>query len=237
MSAREHEDRNERLFNAIETTLNHLHKKQPQDEIMAQLRERYDSAMYLMESTSGVLRDMGLPCADAELLAAIPAIVRRCHREEFGKNPRFSTAFEMARFLEGLFVGVHTEHFYIVCLDAGGRMIDTVLLQKGGEDSTPFYLEQMLSNALRKDADAIVLCHNHPRGTTWPSDEDVNCTMKAMGALASTGIILLDHIIIAEKQPVSIRECGLVRADLWLRQAMESTLNRGWLARGLMNEE
>lgn len=237
MSAREYEDRNERLFNAIETALSRLHKKQPQDEVMAQLREQFDSAMYLMESPPDVLGDAGLPDADAALLSAIPAIVRRCLRDEFGDTPRLSTVFDTARYLDGFFVGVHAEHFYVVCLDLGGRMIDTVLLQKGGEDSTPFYLQQMLSIALNRNADAIVLCHNHPRGSTWPSDEDVSCTLKAMEALAATGIILLDHIIIAGKQPVSIRECGLVRADLWLRQAMESTLNQGWLAHGLMNKE
>lgn len=234
MSIRENEDRNERLFNAVETALVHLHKKQSPAEQMDVLRSRYDSAMYMLESNSHMLASAGLSRADALYFSAIPAITRRCRKDEFGDKPRLNTVSVMAEYLKGFFVGIHVEHFYMVCLDKNGRHIDTVLLQRGGDDSAPFYLGQMLSVAVRKGASAVVLCHNHPGGTLRPSQEDLACTLEAMNALASTNIVLLDHIIIAGKQPVSIRECGLILAHLWMSQDMKGSLNRNWLDKDLL---
>lgn len=234
MSRLEHDDRNQRLFNAIEVALGRLHRRKPMDDVMKDLHFRYDSAMYLMESSAHALSEAGLAPGDALLLSAIPALARRCLQDEYGEKPRLNTVSVMAQYLQGFFVGVHVEHFYMVCLDRGGRLIETVLLQKGGDDSTPFYLEQMLSIAVRKGAFAIVLCHNHPRGTMRSSDADIHCTLQAMNALLSTGIVLLNHIIIAGKQPVSMRECGMVKGYLWLHQNMESTLNRNWLDQDLL---
>jgi DNA repair protein RadC len=231
------DDRNERLFNAIETALTHLHKKDSPAEQMNELRSRYDAAMYVLESGEYMLQEAGLSKADALLFSAVPAIARRCSREAFGDKPRLNTVSQMAEYLQGFFIGIHVEHFYLVCLDKNGRHIDTVLLQRGGDDSAPFYLGQMLSTAVSRGAGAVVLCHNHPRGTLRPSDEDIRCTLDAMNALVSTDIILLDHIIIAGDCQVSIRESGLVLSHLWLKQDMKSSLNRNWLDKELLTEE
>ena len=234
MSMSDNADRNERLFNAVETALAHMHKRKSPEEQMKILRSRYDSAMCLLESNTHMLRASGLSHTDAVYFSAIPGLARLVKREEFGEKPKLNTVSVMAEYLKGFFIGIHVEYFYVVCLDKHGRHIDTVLLQRGGDDSAPFYLGQMLSVAVRKGASAIVLCHNHPRGTLRPSDADLSCTLEAMNALASTGIILLDHIIIAGKQPVSIRESGLVLSHLWTAQDTTGSLNRNWLDKDLL---
>jgi len=237
MSARDNEDRNERLFNAVETALACLHKRQAPQAQMEILRSRYKSAMYMLESNPYMLASAGLSRADALFFSAIPAIARRCRKDTFGEKPRLNTVSIMAEYLKSFFIGLHVEHFYMVCLDKNGRHIDTVLLQKGGSDSAPFYLGQMLSVAVSKGASAVVLSHNHPGGTLRPSEEDTKCTLEAMKALASTDIILLDHIIIAGNQPVSMRECGLVYSYLWSAQDMKGSLNRNWLDKELLQEK
>ena len=237
MSARENDDRNERLFNAVETALARLHKKQSPAPQMEALRSRYDSAMYMLESNAYMLNAAGLSRADAVFFSAIPAIARRCRQDVFGEKPRLNTVSVMAEYLKGFFVGIHVEHFYMVCLDRNGRLIDTVLLQRGSDNSTPFYLGQMLSVAVRKGASAIVLCHNHPGGTLRPSDNDIACTYSTIRALAATDIIVLDHIIIAGKQPVSMRECGFIETHFWTAQDPVGSLNRDWLDKDLLPDE
>ena len=237
MSRMDSSDKNERLFNAIETALARLHKKQPPQAQMDALRSRYDSAMYVLESNSYMLSSAGLSRADALFFSAVPAMARRCRKDAFGEKPRLNKVSVMAEYLKGFFVGIHVEHFYMVCLDKNGRHIDTVLLQKGGNDSAPFYLGQVLSIAVSKGADAVVLCHNHPGGTLRPSDADIRCTLELMNALASTGIILLDHIIVAGNRSVSMRECGLILGHLWMAQDMKGALNRDWLDKELLTED
>ena len=53
-------------------------------------------------------------------------------------------------------------------------------------------------------------------------------------ACRNPDIILLDHIIIAGKQPVSIRESGLVLSHLWVAQDTVGSLNRNWLDKDLL---
>ena len=140
----------------------------------------------------------------------------------------------MAEYLKSYFIGIHIECFYLICLDRSGRLIDSILLQKGTTDRAPFYLKQMLSVAVQKESRAIVLCHNHPGGTLKPSKEDVVCTLQALKAMQATGVALLDHIIIAGKNAVSMRECGLISSKVWSSQNPSSPLLRYWLDLSLL---
>ena len=76
---------------------------------------------------------------------------------------------------------------------------------------------------------AIVISHNHPGNTLRPSQEDIDCTHELLHALDAVGIPLLDHIIIAGRSAVSMRENGFVPTALWMKQKPQSALLRDWL--------
>lgn len=234
MSVDDRDAKNERLYNAIEASLAHMHKKVSPREQMDRLRKRYPSPIFMLESNAFLLAQSGLSRIDAVFFAAIPGITRLCMREEFGKKPRLNTVSAMAGYLKSFFIGVHVECFYLVCLDRVGRLISTVLLQRGTTDSAPFYLKQMLSIAIQRGSKAIVLCHNHPRGTLKPSQEDLLCTLQTLNAISATGVYMLDHIIIAGRRAVSIRQCGFIPAELWTLQGTRSALVRNWLDKDLL---
>ena len=223
------DQQNERLFNAIEDALVHMHKKSPPRELMADIRRRYPSPVFFVESNAYTLRHAGLPRLDAFYFTMIPALARKVGRESYGKKPRLDKLSKMAGYLATLFIGIHVECFYEVLLDSRGYVIDTVLVRKGTTNSTPFYLKEALSIAVQKEARAVVLCHNHPCGTLKPSREDVACTLKAMNAFAALEVPVLDHVIIAQDQAVSMRDCGAVPASLWAMQAPDSKLLRDWI--------
>ena len=220
---------NERLYNAIEDALARMHRKTPPDQQMNSIRRRYPSPVFFVESNAYTLRRAGLPRLDAFFFTMIPALARKVEREAYGKKPKLDTLSKMAGYLGALFIGVHVECFYEVLLDSRGYVIDTVLVRKGTTDSTPFYLKEALSIAVQKEARAVVLCHNHPCGTLKPSREDVACTLKAMNAFAALEVPVLDHVIIAQGQAVSMRDCGAVPSQLWTMQAPDSKLLRNWV--------
>jgi len=57
----------------------------------------------------------------------------------------------------------------------------------------------------------VVLAHNHPSGIALPSREDLIATKQVADALNATGVMLLDHIIVADGDFVSLAENGTIQ--------------------------
>ena len=68
---------------------------------------------------------------------------------------------------------------------------------------------ELFIEALKRNASAIILLHNHPSGDPSPSREDVRITRRIYEAGALLGISLLDHIIIGDNCFISLKEQGL----------------------------
>lgn len=230
-------EREERLMNAIENCIAHMHKKIPPDAQMNRVRQSFHSGKFMLESNVSTLKMLGFSRIDALLFTTIPPMSRLYLTQSYGKRPRLNRVSIMAEYLKGFFVGVNIECFYLVCLTKTGKLISTVEMQRGDHDSAPFYFKQMLAMAVEKDAKALVLCHNHPGGTLRPSREDLACTLKMLKSVPCTGILVLDHIIIAKGRAVSIRETGLLPEIFWTYQDKLSPLSRKWLDVELLSEK
>ena len=70
---------------------------------------------------------------------------------------------------------------------------------------------EIFIEAMQHRAVSILLLHNHPSGIPDPSREDIALTLRVKEAGAMLGIELLDHIIIGDRQAVSMREQGFWR--------------------------
>jgi DNA repair protein RadC len=70
-------------------------------------------------------------------------------------------------------------------------------------------------HALRKNAAAVVLAHNHPRGLAIPSGADLEVTRNVECALETIGVPLLEHMIVTENNyaPILRHHKGLLRAS------------------------
>ena len=229
--------RNARLFNAIESALERMHRGASVEEQMRDIRERYPSPAFFLESNAFLLQKVGLRRLDAFYFSMIPALTRYDRRRAFGDRPRLNTLSRMTEYLRALFIGVHVECFYVVLLDARGYLMDAILIRKGTSDSAPFYLKEMLSLVVQRQAKAVVLSHNHPSGTLQPSKEDVNCTLRAMNAMVAMNVPMLDHVIIAQNHAVSMRDCGAVPSKLWALQAPDNRLLREWIDVDLLSSD
>lgn len=230
------EAKREALYRAIENAQAFLHKREPQDGVMAEIRRLYPAPLYFIESNRQAMTRTGLSPLDAFYYALIPSLTRTSLSQQWGPNPRLDTLSRMTAFLRTLYVGVHEERFYLIMLNRQGVLIRAAMLQKGEVDSAPFYLGQLLSTALTEDARYIVLAHNHPGGTTQPSREDIVCTLRALNAVAPLKLPLLDHIIVVRNGAVSIRESGLIPALLWSAPSQNSKIVREWLDAPLLTE-
>ena len=74
----------------------------------------------------------------------------------------------------------------------------------------PISIREVVENALLTDATSVLLGHNHPSGIALPSEEDRRITLQIRDALATMGIMLADHIIVADDDFVSMAASGML---------------------------
>ncbi len=97
----------------------------------------------------------------------------------------------------------------LLLLNSRSKLIGESDVSEGTADTTLVSPRELFLEALRKNAAAIILLHNHPSGEPTPSREDVRITRRIYEAGALIGIELLDHIVIGDNCFVSLRERGL----------------------------
>ncbi len=134
-------------------------------------------------------------------------IVGRCLRQ----NPRaFSTPDAVKTYLQLHLAGETREHFAVLFLDAGNRFIAFERMFTGTLTQTSVYPRELVCAALAHGAAAVVLAHNHPSGTLQPSRADEALTQTLKIALSFVEVRVLDHIIVASNDTLSMAERGLL---------------------------
>lgn len=221
--------RSDQAFRCVENMLRHARPKQDNAAIMKTLRERFVSAEAMFSADAYLLEKCGLHPHDALLMHCMPAIARYSGLSAYDKSCRLDRLSTVSDYLITNFHGFQEERFYMLHLDARGRLITSTLLQEGMSDCSLFNLKKLLSDVVRVSPKAVIISHNHPACTLRPSQEDLACTMDALRALSVVGVPLLDHIIIAGKDAVSLRENGFIPAVHWLRQAPENRMLQNYL--------
>ena len=88
------------------------------------------------------------------------------------------------------------------------KLLSCKQLSQGSADCTALSVRQVVENALLSDASAVVLAHNHPSGVALPSENDRAVTLWVRDALNTMDIRLLDHIIVADGDFVSMNQSG-----------------------------
>ena len=105
------------------------------------------------------------------------------------------------------------EHFLAVTLNGGHNIIQVHVVSVGTINRTIIHPREVFGEAIRENATAIILCHNHPSGHTYPSEEDIETTNNLIEASKILGIPILDHIIIDCNSYFSFKEHGLLLVE------------------------
>lgn len=101
------------------------------------------------------------------------------------------------------------EEMWIVLLSTRNEKIGIDKLYKGSLNANLIRIGEIFKEAIRQNAAAIVVFHNHPSGNPTPSPEDVSVTREIVDAGNLLDIDVLDHIIIGKGTFRSLRAAGL----------------------------
>jgi DNA repair protein RadC len=102
------------------------------------------------------------------------------------------------------------EVFTLLLLDNRHRLIECLELFRGTIDGASVFPREVVKEALRHNAAAVILAHAHPSGISEPSQADELITRRLKEALALVDIRVLDHLIVAGADVLSMAERGLI---------------------------
>lgn len=146
----------------------------------------------------------------AALLRLTSAVYQRILLTGDGDAVILNSTERVGEFFQKLFLTHSVEIMYQLCLDAKGKKKGLFKLNEGDMSSVGLNIRQIMENTLRSKASAVVLAHNHPSGVALPSHEDAVATRMVREALDTMDVQLVDHIIVADHDYISMAESGLL---------------------------
>lgn len=169
----------------------------------------------LVERFGSVLQVLEAPVGELEKISGVgPAVItylsllRQTHRylniSRGKEKERLLTIEEYGEYLLDYFFGSSNETVYLLCLDAKGMVIHCHLICEGSVTSANLPFRKVIDTAIRSNAATVVLAHNHPGGLALPSPEDVAVTNRLARALHMADVTLVDHIVVAGDDYISM---------------------------------
>ena len=104
---------------------------------------------------------------------------------------------------------LNKEHFRIAILDTN-QIIAIENISIGTLNASIVHPRDVFNIAIKRNANSIILIHNHPSGDPQPSNEDINITHRLVEVGNLVGIKVLDHIIIGDNRYISFKEKNLI---------------------------
>lgn len=144
----------------------------------------------------------------AILLTLVPQVYRKSRLSLAKNHVILDTTQRQGEYFKDLLSTQTNESMYQLCLDAKGRMLRVYKVGEGDVSSVGLNVRRIVENALRCNATMVVIAHNHPSGFAYPSPEDRAATVQIQEALETVNVYLMDHIIVADDDFVSLRQSG-----------------------------
>lgn len=152
----------------------------------------------------------GLGVAKFVQLQAVLELSRRYMLEQCQRDAVFNSPQAVYDYLTIQLRGLQQEVFMVLYLDSQNRLIKDETLFYGTINAASVYPREVVKAALKNNAAALILAHNHPSGIAEPSQADKLITQKLQQALQLVDINVLDHIIVGGDNCVSFAERGLI---------------------------
>ena len=142
----------------------------------------------------------------AILLALVKGISQKYLIGQEDRRAPLNTIGECGKYLMDWFVGRRDETVILLCLDAKRVPLACRIVSEGSVNTAEVSVRKVVEAALAVNATTAVLAHNHPSGLAIPSMEDIVTTRRMGMALDAVGVTLEDHIVVAGRDYVSLRE-------------------------------
>lgn len=180
-------------------------------DVARDLIDRYGGLRALLAAGPEELcQTPGLGAAKYVQLQASLEMGRRFLAEKLKREVTLGSTRETREFLQAQLRDRKNEVFCVLFLDNRHRVLAFEEMFQGTLNGTAVYPREIVKSALRRNAAAVILVHNHPSGVAEPSRADELLTSRLKEALTLVDIRLLDHLIVGDGETVSFSERGLI---------------------------
>lgn len=199
---------------ALELLLFYAIPRRDTNPIAHALLDRFGTLHQVLEAPIHELQTVeGVGENAATLLHLARALAGRYAVSQAKVEAILNSTHKCGEYLKRYFVGKREETIYLLCLDAKCKVLSCSEVGRGSVNSAGLSIRKIVETALSFNAVSVVLSHNHPSGLAFPSPEDVATTRRVALALDAVGIVLADHIVVAEDDFVSLAESDLYRPE------------------------
>jgi len=180
-------------------------------QLAQQVLDAFGGVAGLLHAEAADLKRIkGLGPAKRAELAAVVELARRSLQQRLADRPAFDSPQAVRDYLQLQLAAREHEVFAVLFLDAQQRLLRFDEMFRGTLTQTSVYPREVVLRALHHHAAAVVLAHNHPSGQVAPSRADEALTQTLKAALSLVDVRVLDHIIVAPGQALSMAEQGLL---------------------------
>lgn len=151
----------------------------------------------------------GLGEAKAAKLKAALELGRRLALAQPEERPAIRTPEDVYAIAGAEMATLEQEQLRVVLLDTRNRVLRTVTVAQGHVNGAQVRVAELFREAIRYNAPALILLHNHPSGDPTPSAADVALTRSAVEAGRLLGIDVVDHLVIGQGRFCSLRRLQL----------------------------
>lgn len=168
---------------------------------------RFDGLVGLARSGFAELcAERGLGEAKAAQVQAALELGRRLVATQPQERATVRTPGDLANLLGGEMGLLDQEELRVVLLNTRNHVLAIAPVYRGSVHTAVVRIGELFREALRQNAPALILVHNHPSGDATPSAEDVAMTRQAVQAGELLDVDVLDHVILAQGRFESMKE-------------------------------
>ncbi len=182
--------------------------------IAHELIHRFGSLAQVLEAPAAELEKVPGMGESAAMFVSLVHDLGRYYQVNRGSRAEILTTLDQCgAYLVPHFYGRRNETVFLLCLDAKCKVLCCKEVGEGSVNSAAIPIRRVVEMALAVNATSVVLAHNHPSGVAVPSDEDICTTRRLALALHAVEIQLVDHVVVADDDYVSMTQSGMYRAQ------------------------
>ncbi|MGV3009740.1 RadC family protein [Streptococcus thoraltensis] len=182
-------------------------KKEPVMALSQSILSELNSLADLHDLSLQELQNIhGIGLAKSTEFKAMLELAKRIHASESKRSERIMGSQQVAKKMMLEIGRQKQEHLVVLYLDIQNRIIEQRTIFIGTVRRSVAEPREILYYACKNMATSIILVHNHPSGTVDPSENDLRFTEKLKRCCDDMGLVLLDHLIIGNRDYFSFRE-------------------------------
>ncbi|MCM1330316.1 MAG: hypothetical protein NC253_12860 [Ruminococcus sp.] len=194
----------------IEMLLFYVCPRRNTNEIAHELIKRFGGVAGVIEANYEELMKVSYITENAATLFKIIPQIMPIYYNSKNMGNIYNTPQKLIELFEPYFVGLAYEKFLTAYFDNKLSLIKVAALGKGDPSGAAVNIRELVEIALRENASAVAIAHNHPKTDPRPSLEDINTTKNIIGVLEKMRIDFLDHIIVGESQSLSLSDSAYI---------------------------